>query len=68
MSRGPSSFTQASVTRALKAALKAGASVERVKFTREGFDLVLKTANTNIRDSDANEWDVAPAGIRGARP
>jgi hypothetical protein len=56
-----------------RAAQKSGIPIDRVMrvaITRSDgskLEIDFKTANTNIGRSDSSEWDVALAGIRGAR-
>ena len=45
-------FTQADVTRAVKAAEKAGLCVARIKFTSDGFELVAGEAE----EGDTSKW------------
>ncbi|MFY9958946.1 hypothetical protein [Bradyrhizobium sp.] len=58
MSRGPQSFRQGDVTKALKAAEKAGFKVQRAEVRKDGsilldFDSPAKKPD----DPNVNEWD-----------
>ncbi len=59
MSRGPSTFRQRDVTRALKAAKAAGFPVAKVEISREG--TIVRTAETT--QDAATEGDAAPNRI-----
>jgi hypothetical protein len=66
MSRGPSTFRQQDVARALRAATAAGLIVHRFEIDRTG-KIVVVAANGQYAASDPsqNEWDAAPAGEAG---
>ena len=56
MGHGPATFKETDLTRALRAARKAGAEVERVEIDRDGrIVLVLKNGDNIFPES--NEWD-----------
>jgi hypothetical protein len=59
MSRGPQSFKQADITKALKAAEKAGFTVQRVEVrNKDGSMLRFDRAPAALQDDpNANEWD-----------
>ena len=61
MSRGPQSFTQSDLTKALRAAVKAGLEVSRYEIDRDGKIVVitgkLDLSEDPISARDANEWD-----------
>jgi hypothetical protein len=55
MGHGPATFKETDLTRALRAARKAGADVERVEIGRDGrIILVLKNGEVS---PEGNEWD-----------
>jgi hypothetical protein len=55
MSRGSQTFKRSDVTRAIKAAAKAGLPVERVEIDKDG-KIVIVTATTD--DTKPNPWDM----------
>ena len=58
MGRGRSTFKEGDLTRALRAAKKAGANVARVEVARDGkIVLVLKKDGEAPSASERNEWD-----------
>jgi hypothetical protein len=60
MSRGPQTFKQADVTRVLKAAAKAGFSVNRFEIDRAGKIVIIAGSPETTEEagsSDADEWD-----------
>jgi hypothetical protein len=62
MSRGQQTFKQRDVTKALKAAVKAGLPVERVEIDKGG-KIIIVTAKVegaeNEDNQERNEWDEA---------
>jgi hypothetical protein len=58
MSRGPSTFRQRDLTRAVKAVIAAGLHVAGVKVSAQG-DIEVVTDDERGQDSlrEANEWD-----------
>jgi hypothetical protein len=56
MTRAPSTFRQADVTRALKGALKAGYLVNKAVINRGG-DIVLTFGTTEHECVEPNPWD-----------
>jgi hypothetical protein len=56
MARGPNTFKQADVTRAVKAVAAAGIEISRVEIDREG-KIVVVTGKPQASTSDRNEWD-----------
>ena len=57
MGHGPATFKETDLTRALRAAQKAGADVVRVEVGRDGrIVLVLKNGDRVL--TERNEWDV----------
>jgi hypothetical protein len=58
MSRGPQTFKQGDVTKALKAAEKAGFKVQRAVVRRDGSILLdFDRSAAAPADPNANEWD-----------
>jgi hypothetical protein len=59
MSRGPSTFRQQDVTRALKATVAAGIEVQRVEIDKAGKITLItaKPADSVSESSEVNEWD-----------
>ena len=58
MGRGPSTFKEGDLTRALRAAKKAGAHVARAEIARDGkIVLVLNKDGQVPSKSEGNEWD-----------
>jgi hypothetical protein len=58
MGHGPCTFKEADLTRALRAAKKAGANVARAEVARDGkIVLVLKKDDGASSESERNEWD-----------
>ena len=58
MSRGAHSFKQGDVTKAIKAAVKAGVKDWRIEFTDGKFVLIGAAASSDTKDApDVNEWD-----------
>jgi hypothetical protein len=58
MSRGAQSFRQGDVTKALRAAEKAGFKVQRAEVRRDGSILLdFERPATTPRDPNVNEWD-----------
>jgi hypothetical protein len=62
MARGPCTFKQEDVTRALKAAAKAGVSVQRVEIERTGKIVIVTGEPAPAGASLDNEWDTPKAG------
>jgi hypothetical protein len=56
MSRGPCTFKQQDVTRALRAAVAAGVAVERIEITKDGKIVVVTGKATEPPKDDANPW------------
>ena len=56
MGHGPARFKETDVTRALRAARKAGADVDRVEIGRDG-RIVLVLKNGDEASAEGNEWD-----------
>jgi DNA-binding MarR family transcriptional regulator len=60
MSRGQQTFKQSDVTKALKAAVKAGIAIERVEIDKDG-KIVIVTGRpedaANAEKAEKNEWD-----------
>ncbi|MFK4647939.1 hypothetical protein ABIF96_006513 [Bradyrhizobium ottawaense] len=59
MSRGPSTFRQQDVTRAVRATVAAGIEVERVEIGKDGRIVVVagKVKQPAQTATTANEWD-----------
>jgi hypothetical protein len=58
MARGPLTFRQGDVTRAVKAVVAAGVEIARVEIDKSGkIVIVPKVANTPVRADADNEWD-----------
>jgi hypothetical protein len=58
MGRGPCTFKETDLTRALKAAKKAGVDVARAEVARDGtIVLVLNTRDNRLPVRERNEWD-----------
>jgi hypothetical protein len=58
MGRGRCTFKEADLTRALRAAKKAGAKVARAEVERDGkIVLVLKKDGEGLSGNEVNEWD-----------
>jgi hypothetical protein len=58
MPRGPCTFKQSDVTRAVKAVVAAGVGVVRVEVDKDGRIVVFTGKTTDAAvDHDANEWD-----------
>lgn len=65
MARGPSTFRQRDLTRAIKAAIAAGMTVERAWVEVDG-RIMLGFSNPNVEtevedEADSNSWDKALA-------
>ena len=56
MGHGPATFKETDLTRALRAARKAGLDVERIEVDRDG-RIVLVLKNGNKVFTERNEWD-----------
>jgi hypothetical protein len=57
MSRGPCTFKQRDVTKAVKAIVAAGVQVERVEIDRAGKIIVTAARPMESAGSARNEWD-----------
>jgi len=58
MGHGPCTFKEADLTRALRAAQKAGLDVERAELARDGkIVLVFKPKGEMMPNDEPNEWD-----------
>jgi len=58
MGRGPSTFKEADLARALKAAMKAGVEHPRVTIRlRDGSELVVESAKPADAGDEKNPWD-----------
>jgi hypothetical protein len=57
MSRGPQTFRQRDVTKAVKAVVAAGVQVAKVEVDQEGRIVVVAGEPSNTRATDRNEWD-----------
>jgi hypothetical protein len=58
MSRGAQTFKQGDITKALRAAEKAGFKVQRAEVRRDGSILLdFRSAAPGSRDPNLNEWD-----------
>jgi hypothetical protein len=56
MSRGPPTFRQGDITKAVKGAVNAGVAVKRVEVDRNG-TIVVVTADSSPSVTTRNEWD-----------
>lgn len=56
MSRGPATFKQTDVTRALKGALAAGMNVGRVEIDREGRIVIVAPSQKPEPQGDLDRW------------
>jgi len=59
MSRGQPTFKQSDLTKALKAAVKAGINVDRFEIDKSGRIVVVtaKTVDADRTNPEENEWD-----------
>lgn len=59
MARGPCTFKQQDVTRALRAAVAAGIDVQRIEIDRDGKIIVVTGKPQEVADEGRgeNEWD-----------
>ena len=57
MSRGPCTFKQNDVTRAVKAVVAAGVEVARVEVDKDGRIVVIASKPGPDASREANEWD-----------
>ena len=64
MSRGPCTFRQKDVTRAVRAMEAAGIEVQRVEIDKAGKIIIVTGKPQPGQDSTRNEWD----GIDGTHP
>ena len=63
MGHGPCTFKEVDLTRALRAAQKAGLDVERAELARDGkIVLVFKRKGEMMPNDERNEWDDAING------
>ena len=63
MGHGPCTFKEVDLTRALRAAQKAGLDVERAEVARDGkIVLVFKRKGEMMPNDERNEWDDAING------
>jgi hypothetical protein len=57
MGHGPATFKETDLTRALRAARKAGADVGRVEIGRDGRIVLVLLKNGDEVSPEGNEWD-----------
>jgi hypothetical protein len=57
MSRGPLTFKQADLLRAIKVFQKAGLSIARAEIERDGKIVVVVGEGTTIKSKESNPWD-----------
>jgi hypothetical protein len=57
MARGPATFRQQDVTRALRATVTAGIEVSRVEIDKEGKIVIVTGKTMGNHDTTSNEWD-----------
>lgn len=60
MSRGQQTFKQGDVTKALRAAVKAGISIARVEIDKDGKIVIVAARSADLSNgemSEKNEWD-----------
>jgi hypothetical protein len=57
MSRGPHTFKQADLTRAIKGARAAGINVARIEIGKDGKIVILPTQSVAALEIAQNEWD-----------
>ena len=58
MGRGPSTFRQQDVTRAVKAVTTAGVHIARIEIDKSGKIVIITAGPTEPGDTtEANEWD-----------
>jgi hypothetical protein len=55
--RGPASFRQSDVTRAIRATRKAGVVPSRVEIDRNGKIIIIAGTADPVGDEEPNEWD-----------
>jgi hypothetical protein len=66
MSRGPLKFRQTDVTRAVKGALSAGLTVQRVEVDKTGKIVVVIAGNEQESAEEPNPWDTHVADKKRA--
>ena len=59
MSKGPLTFKQTDLLRAIRTSQKAGLSIARVEIDREGKIVVVVGEGMTIQGNAVNEWDGA---------
>jgi hypothetical protein len=57
MARGPCTFKQQDVTRALRATIAAGIAVEKIEIDRDGKIIVTAKPDRAVESRGGNEWD-----------
>ena len=57
MARGPATFKQADVTRALRGAVAAGVEVQRIEIDKTGKIVVVTGKPERVPVSNINDWD-----------
>ena len=57
MARGPATFKQADVTRALRGAVAAGVEVQRIEIDKTGKIVVITGRPERVPVSNINDWD-----------
>jgi hypothetical protein len=62
MSRGPYTFRQTDLTRAIKGARAAGIDVARIEIEKDGRIVILPTQSAAVPETARNEWDEVPGG------
>jgi hypothetical protein len=62
MGHGPCTFKEADLTRALKAAQKAGVDVARAEVGRDGKIILVLNRDETQPNSEHNEWDEEASG------
>jgi hypothetical protein len=59
MARGPSTFRQHDVTKAIKGAAAAGVNIVRIEIAKDGRIVIIAAAEAASPDEGVNEWDNA---------